>query len=107
MIMSTSSRFNDHFLCVVCRCRADGLAVGKPEKLAWYCKDCGPRRARRALMTKKFDVFEERACCAVAEFMGTSEITLRKDEMADFVRWVVEEFGNALRKDLESDNPPF
>lgn len=100
------SRLNNHHLCFVCGRRACGFAVGKPDKLAWYCDDCNPKIAKAALMSKKFDIFEGRACQAVAELCGT-EITLNKEEMADFVRWAVDEFGKALRKDLESDKPPF
>jgi hypothetical protein len=93
---------NNPNICFVCGRRACGLAVGEPQHLGWYCDDCNSEVAKKAIVSRKFDVFEERACQAVAELAGT-DITLTKAEMADFVRWAVTEFGNALRKELESN----
>ena len=52
-------------------------------------------------MSNKFDETEEAACKAVAELCGLSEIVLKKDELPQFVKWCVDEFGNELRKLLK------
>lgn len=108
--MTASARLNDHTQCVCCARRADGLAVGKPGRLAWYCQECGHDLAKSALAmikTKELDVYETRACEAVAALCGLTEVRLPADELPQFIAWVIAEFGPALRKQLEGGEPPF
>lgn len=97
-----------HHICFICHRRSDGLAVGSPTKLKWFCADCGiPLALEASKMAKELDVFEQRACEQVAELCGTSQITLNKDELPAFVQWAVKEFGEAVRKEIEGGKPPF
>lgn len=107
--MAVDPRLNNPELCICCSRRSDGLAVGKPGRLAWFCSECGPDLAKIALAMierRKFDAIEERAAKAVGELCGTS-ITLPQEEIAQFVQWAVTEFGRELTKELESGGPPF
>jgi len=104
------SRINNPEVCIVCARRADGLAVGHPRRLGWFCNECGPVLAKKALhMTehRKFDPFEERAAASVAALVGTSTITLSQEELAEFITWAVKEFGEALAKEIDAGWPPF
>lgn len=105
-----NSRLNNVQLCFCCGRRADGWAVGRPGRLAWGCNQCGIDLVKVGLSmagSKELDEFEKRACAKVAELVGTTEVTLNKDELAEFVGWAVKEFGDAVRKEIESGAAPF
>jgi hypothetical protein len=54
------------------------------------------------------DEVEMRACRRVAESIAREgEITLKAEELADFIQWCVVEFGEAIRRDMEDGAPPF
>lgn len=99
-------RLNCPDVCFVCARRAAGGGVGRPGRIGWLCTDCSPKIGRIAMATK-FDIYEERACKAVAEQLPATNFTFPADELPDFVRWIVEEFGEAIRRELESGEPPF
>jgi hypothetical protein len=102
------SRVNNSEACICCSRRADGLAVGQPSKLGWYCKDCGPDLAKIALAlhARQFDAVEKRAACAIAEAAG-GPIDVPAQEAPAFILWVVEQFADRMRKDMASGAPPF
>ena len=104
-----SSRINNPEACICCSRRADGLAVGKPGKLAWYCIDCGADMAKIALAMNDriFDGVEKRAADQVAKDAGNEPVTIQPDEMPDFIRWAVRSFAEQMRKDLEAGGSPF
>jgi len=105
-----TSRLNNPESCICCSRRADGMAVGRPGKLGWFCNDCGAEMAKVALNlieTRKFDVFEQRAAARVADLIAQQDMTLSKDELPDFIKWAVQEFSTAIRAELESGRPPF
>jgi hypothetical protein len=81
------------------------MAVGKPDRLGWYCSECGPERAKEALsMGKQLDAVEKRAAQRVAELCGTS-VTLEPKELPDFITWAVEEFAKAMRQEVKEGVP--
>ena len=105
-----TGRINNPESCICCARRSDGLAVGRPNQLGWYCNECGPDLAKIALKMaakRELDIYERRACAQVAELCGTSEITLNKDELADFIAWAVTEFGTEIRKQIDGNEAPF
>jgi hypothetical protein len=59
------------------------------------------------MRSKDLDIYEQRACAAVAALCGLSEVTLSKAELPEFVAWAVKEFGDALAKEIESGKAPF
>lgn len=100
-----TTRINNPQACIVCGRRADGMAVGEPDRLGWYCEECGVDKAKEALsMGRALDAVEKRACVKVAELCGTS-VTLNTDEMAEFVEWAVEEFAKAMRQEVKEGVP--
>lgn len=101
--MTIKSRLNDPRLCIVCSRHACGLAVGSPRRLGWYCTDCGPDLSTEAMMSNRFDETEVAACKAVAELCVLPEIVLTKDELPQFVKWCVDEFGSELRRILKQE----
>lgn len=103
-----NNRINNSQACICCGRRADGLAVGEPNKLGWYCLECGPGLAKVALaMTSRdFDIIERRAIEAVAQKIG-GDVTLTVDEMADFIKWLVGEYAQAMRSEIENGGAPF
>lgn len=95
----------DHHLCF-CGRRAGSFAVGKPDKLLWYCDDCGVDVAKEVLemKQKEFDVYEKRAAANVAKSLGNEPITLSPEEMTQFVSWAVEQFAINVRNQIISGN---
>lgn len=106
--MSEKSRLNNPESCICCARRTDGLAVGKPGKLAWYCQDCGPDLARVALAMKQrdFDSLEKLAAEKVADAAG-GDVNVPAAELPAFIAWAVKEFADTMRKHLESGEAPF
>lgn len=102
-------RINNPESCICCGRRADGLAVGKPNHLGWYCYECGPDLAKEAVAMKKreFDIIEQRAIKSVAAMIGTEPITLDPKEAPDFMKWLIEEFSQAMRREIEGGSAPF
>jgi hypothetical protein len=103
-----TSRVNNPESCISCSRRADGLAVGTPKKLGWYCMECGPDLAKIALAlnTRQFDAVEKRA----AEFVATEaggQIEVPATEAPAFILWVIEQFSNSMRKEIEGGGAPF
>lgn len=104
------SRVNNSEACISCSRRADGLAVGHPGKLGWYCKDCGSDLAKIALAmhTRDFDVVEKRAAEDVSAILDYTEpVVLTADEMPRFIRWAVTNFADKMRDAIASGAPPF
>jgi hypothetical protein len=104
------TRLNNPDSCICCARRTDGLAVGRPPKLAWYCSDCGPDLARIALQmqNRNLDAVEQRACLKVAEeCSGAEALTIQAAELPAFISFVVKQFADTMRKDLEAGGAPF
>ena len=103
------TRINNPESCVCCSRRADGLAVGRPQRLAWYCVECGPDLARIALqmVQRNMDAVEHRACVKVAEECGAEPLTIQPNELPAFISYVVKSFADTMRKDLENGGAPF
>ena len=103
-----TSRVNNPEACICCGRRSDGIAVGKPGKLGWFCNDCGAPMAKSALAlhTREFDAIEKRAAEAVATAAGGA-IEVPMAEGPAFILWVVENFALSMRKQIESGSPPF
>lgn len=104
-----TSRINNPEACICCGRRADGLAVGKPQKLGWYCNECGPDLAKAAvaMAQREFDIIEKRAIKAVSDMIGNDPITLEPNETPDFLKWMIDEFSQAMRREIESGAAPF
>jgi hypothetical protein len=103
-----TSRINNPESCICCARRPDGLAVGHPQKLGWYCLECGPDMAKIALAmtTRTFDAVEKRAAERVAHEAGGA-IEVPAAEAPAFVLWVVEQFSTSMRKEIEEGGGPF
>lgn len=101
MLLNTPS------LCFICRRRSDNVAVGKPEKLAWFCLGCGAQLAKDAYdMGKKFDTHERAAIEKVAAKLPAEDFNVPAEELPRFVEWLIEDFGDELRQEL-AETPPF
>lgn len=104
------TRINNPESCICCSRRADGLAVGRPERLGWFCSECGPDMARIALQmaqSKELDVYEQRAAAAVAEKLPATDFNFPAEDLPKFIGWTVREFADAIRKEIEGGKPPF
>jgi ribosomal protein L37AE/L43A len=101
------NRLNNSHACIACARRSDGLAVGRPQKLGWYCVECGPNIAAKALYMKNLDAVEQRACEKVAAEAGQEPITLAPEELPAFIAWAVKSFAETMRKDLDQGGAPF
>ncbi|MFK4647197.1 ribosomal protein L37AE/L43A [Bradyrhizobium ottawaense] len=101
------TRLNNSHACIACARRSDGLAVGRPQKLGWFCLECGPDIARKALYMKNLDAVEQRACEKVAAEAGQEPITIAPSELPAFIAWAVKEFAETMRKDLDEGGAPF
>lgn len=103
------TRLNNSHSCFVCARRTDALAVGRPDRLAWYCNDCGPELARKALYMKARDLdsLEKLVAVKVAEEAGEQPITIDPTELPAFISWAVKSFADTMRKHLEEGGAPF
>jgi ribosomal protein L37AE/L43A len=104
-------RVNNPEACICCGRRADGLAVGRPGRLGWYCAECTPELARIALTMatsnpRHFDTIELKAAELVAEAAG-GDISMPAAELPAFVSWAVKEFAEQMRKMMEAGAAPF
>jgi hypothetical protein len=104
--VTQSARINNPESCVLCSRRADGLAVGRPDHLGWYCSECEVELAMRATKAKDFDIYETRAAVKVADSVG-GDLSVPAVELAAFVKWVVDEFAKAIRDEVASGKAPF
>jgi hypothetical protein len=95
---------NNPEACIVCSRRSDGVAVGQPGRLGWYCFDCGPVIAWSVfyMETRNFDQVEQRACLRVAEVLGDGDLEVPAAEVPAFLAYVIKEFALAMRQDVES-----
>ena len=100
------SRINNSQSCIVCARRADGLAVGWPKHLGWYCLECGPSNAWTAISMKNMDDVEQRACLKVAEEIE-GDTTIPAVELPSFISWCVKMFAENMRDDIENGGAPF
>lgn len=98
---------NQTHVCFMCRCRSDNLAVGKPDKLAWFCLYCGQDRAKEAYEMKVFDRLEQEALKKVAAQLPADNFNFPKEELPDFLTWVLQEFGNQIRAQIDGQDIPF
>jgi len=100
---------NNPEACICCGRRADGIAVGRPGKLGWYCHECGPELARIALhmLTRDWDAIEKRAAEGIAAQIGGDLETVPATELPAFVLWVVAQFSESMRKQIETGEAPF
>lgn len=101
------TRINNSHSCIACARRSDGLAVGNPKRLGWFCTECGPDLARKALYMRNLDSVEQRVCEKVAEQAGAEPLTLNPQELPAFIAWAVKEFAETMRKDLDEGGAPF
>lgn len=97
--------FNNINQCIVCRRRASGVAVGKPDKLGWLCHECGIERAKEVatMKEKAFDQLEKRAIQRIAEKIG-EDLQCPKDELPQLIEWLIADFGEALKAEID---PPY
>lgn len=97
--------FNTHAICIVCRRRSSGVAVGNTDKLGWLCHECGIERAKEvtAMSEKKFDAVEKRAIESVAKKIG-GDLQCPKEELPQLIEWLISDFGEALKAEID---PPY
>ena len=100
---------NNEWACGICRRRADGVAVGRPGRLLWRCDECGVERAKEVfhMPTKEFDVFEKRALQKVRDQLVEGDLVVPDGEVMTFLEWLVNDFAEAIRKEIDSGKPPF
>lgn len=94
--------------CVVCRAQSQGLAVGEPGRLGWYCEECGPERAERIVKMKEgaLNKLEQDAVMRLLEDLPET-ITVPAGERVLFIEWIIAEFGKNVRRELDANTPPF
>jgi ribosomal protein L37AE/L43A len=101
-------RIKNPHSCFICSRRSDGLAVGKPDKLAWFCEECGIKLAKEAYsMPKEFDIFEDRALARIAAKLPPTDFNFPASELPAFLKWMIDDFGEEIRKEIESGKAPF
>jgi len=97
------SRINNDEACVVCARRSDGVAVGQPGRLGWYCFECGPVNAWKVVYMdpRDLDTVEQRACLKVAEILchGNEPLEISAAEVPAFLAYVIKEFARAMREE--------
>jgi hypothetical protein len=106
--MNNRSRLNNPDICFMCGCRSDNVAVGRPGQLGWFCLTCGIDRGLEAIkMPKQLDIIEQRALKRVADNLPKDQFNFPPEELPLFVKWVIADFGDAIRAEIESGKAPF
>jgi hypothetical protein len=111
----SSSRINNPQSCFVCARHSSGMAAGIPPlrwpggRLGWYCGECGPALARKALTMKRteMDSLEIQTCVLVAAECGEDNLVIKRDELPAFVSWCVQRFSEVMRQSVEDGEAPF
>lgn len=109
--------------CIVCRRRDCGFGVMKGglksrnPKTGWYCDDCGPALAQKAvaMSQREFDRAEQGAILQAGDEAGafldqigkTDLATLTEDEWTQFLLTYTRAFGEKMRTALRNNEPPF
>jgi hypothetical protein len=104
------SRINNPQSCIACARHSSGMAAGKQGWLGWFCDECGPVLARKVLFMKDLDSFETAACRKVAAEIYSNhegDLLITRDELPAFIGWVVKEFAECMRKQVEDGEAPF
>lgn len=107
---SKMSRINNSESCLVCGRRSDGMAVGEPgspwspPRLGWYCNECGPVTAWKVVFMdpRKLDTIEKRVAIKLAEDIchAGEPFEIPAEEMPQFISWLIQEFAEAMRKEV-------
>lgn len=105
--------------CLICRRRDCGLGVhkGKNGPLRWFCQDCGPNLACKAIAmaSREFDRAEQHAVQEAGDAAGayldsigkTDLATLTEAEWGEFCRRMVRGFETAMREAIRRHEAPF
>lgn len=101
--------FNNEHVCVVCRSRAAGFAVGDPRRLGWFCEACDTDLAKEVyrMSAKTLDSFERMAIDEVAKIMPQGEVVIDDHHKPDLIEWIIQTFGEKIRELIENDKAPF
>ena len=100
---------NTPYVCIVCRSHDDGLGVGSPNRVSWYCKRCGPHRARIVHDMDKptLDAYERRALESVRAQLQDGDLDVPASEILPFLEWLITTYGEEIRKDIDNGGAPF
>ena len=99
---------NNPWACGMCRRQADSAAVGRPGHLLWRCDVCGTERAREAFsMQREFNAFEKRALERVRAELMEGDLVVPDAELMQFLEWLVNSFGEEIRREIDSGKAPF
>jgi hypothetical protein len=103
------SRINNPQSCIVCARHSSGMAAGKQGWLGWFCDECGPVLARKALFVKDLDSFEISACQKVAAEIADDDehVLIQREDLTEFISWVIKRFAEVMRKTVEDGEAPF
>lgn len=96
-------------VCVVCRAQSIAIAAGEyPGRLAWFCETCGGELAERILHMKdnKLNKLETDAVMKLLE-QFPDRIVIEPEQRVEFIEWIIAEFGNNIRRELDANTPPF
>ena len=103
--------------CFICRRRDDGCALLKGREIRWYCAECGTALAKRAnrMMPRAFDLVEQRAMQEAGDQAGAYLDELGKTDLAQldpnewnvFLITIIRKFGEAMRREVAAETPPF
>ena len=111
---AVQARLNNPESCICCGRRADGLAVGRPGKLGFYCIECGPDMAKVALALlassgRPLDGVEQRVLERLAgeAVSGEESLTVPAAELPAFLAWAVKSFATGMRDEIAAGGPPF
>lgn len=106
---------NDPADCFVCKRRAVGVGAGNPGgNPRWICEDCIPHISEIRLV-RNFDPYENRARADAGEKAGELLDAWGKTDLADltteqwltFLKTVISEFGESLRRQVAEMRAPF
>ncbi|MGX1786885.1 DUF6511 domain-containing protein [Bosea sp. NPDC055332] len=106
---------NDPADCFVCKRRAVGVGAGNPGgNPRWVCADCIPYLAEIRTV-RKFDPYELTARADAGEKAGEYLDQIGKTDLADlteeqwltFLKTVIGEFGDSLRRQVAELRAPF
>lgn len=99
---------NNSWACGICHRQSCSGAVGRPNRLLWLCEDCGISRGLEVLgMSQEFGVFEKRALARVREQLPEGDFVVPDAELIEFLEWLINTFGEEIRKEIDSGKPPF
>lgn len=109
------AEYNDPADCAICRRGATGIGIKWKGSFRWLCDDCIDVKGFRNVSKREFNKYEETATLDAGNAGGelldkwgqTDLAKLDEFQFPEFVRAIVNAFGDSIRAQVSGNAAPF